>query len=125
MLHNLHINLIALFSVFQVYQWVSSPADSRITREMFKGLRDGHSAQTEAQRGGSSSRTYRKQHNDGTADSSDVIDSGGKKLQPNGAEHQGASGSNNTFSQSGDADIMRLCPLLNPFMVPLKMLMHR
>lgn len=86
---------------------------------MFKDLKDGLSAQTDAQRGGEE----RKQHTAGTADSSDVMDSGGKKLQPNGAEKQGASG--NTFSHLVDAEIIGCCPPLNPFMVPLKLLMRR
>lgn len=86
---------------------------------MFKDLKDGLSAQTEAKRGGEE----RKEHTAGTSDVSDVMESGKKKLQPNGAENHRASG--NTFSHLLDAEMIGCCPPLNPFMVPLKLLMHR
>ncbi|XP_044039444.1 snRNA-activating protein complex subunit 2 isoform X2 [Siniperca chuatsi] len=106
----------------QVYQCLSSPADSKIAREMFKDLKDGLCAQTEAPSGRDSNRTNSQQNTAGTADSSDVTDSGEKKLQPDEAESQS---SGNTSSQSEDADVMGVCPPLNPFMVPLKLLMRQ
>lgn len=127
--------------MFQVYQCLSAPADSSVAREMFKVLKtqkqgtdephtaqDGLSAQTDTpsvrdnnpKPQKDSSRTNSQLD---AADSSGVMDSGGKKLQPDEAERQ-SQGSNNTSSQKGEADVMGLPPL-NPFMVPLKLLMQR
>ncbi|XP_026208835.1 uncharacterized protein snapc2 isoform X2 [Anabas testudineus] len=103
--------------MIQVYHSLSS-ADSSIASEMFKHLTDGVSVQTEAQRG-----EERPQHTAQNAESSDVMDSGGTKLQPNGEGKQGAP--EKTISHSVEADIMGCCPPLNPFLVPLKLLMRR
>uniref|UniRef100_A0A3Q3MQ25 Small nuclear RNA activating complex, polypeptide 2 n=1 Tax=Mastacembelus armatus TaxID=205130 RepID=A0A3Q3MQ25_9TELE len=84
--NKLHKHLI------QVYQYLSSPADSRIAKRMFKDLEDAFSTQTEAL---------------SSQDSNRIV------------SHQ------NTASQSGDADMMELCPPLNPFMVPIQLLMRR
>ncbi|KAM9335328.1 uncharacterized protein snapc2 [Symphorus nematophorus] len=100
----------------QVYQCLSSPADSRMAKEMFKGLEDGLGVRTEA----ASSRPDAA----GTTDGAKVTDGGGKTVQPDEAQSQSSS-NNNTSSQSGDTDMTRLCPPLNPFMVPLKLLMRR
>ncbi|XP_039997164.1 snRNA-activating protein complex subunit 2 isoform X2 [Xiphias gladius] len=108
----------------QVYQCLSSPANSKMAGKMFKDLKDGVSAQTEALSCQDSNRTDSQHNNARTIESSDVMDGGGKKLQPDETESQ-SSGSNNTSSQSGNADVVGLCPPLNPFIVPLKLLMHR
>ncbi|XP_040886663.1 snRNA-activating protein complex subunit 2 [Toxotes jaculatrix] len=100
----------------QVYQCLSSPANSKKTREMFKNL--------QSQSGRVSGRTDSQQNGTRTVDSCDVTDSREKTLQSDEAESQ-SSGSSNTSSQSGNADTMGLYPPLNPFMVPLKLLMHR
>ncbi|XP_038587761.1 snRNA-activating protein complex subunit 2 isoform X1 [Micropterus salmoides] len=108
----------------QVYQCLSSPADSKIAREMLKDLKGRFCAQTEAPSCQDGTRTNSQQNAAGTADSSDTTDSGVQKLQSEEAECQ-SSGNNNTSNPSGDADVMGLCPPLNPFMVPLKLLMRR
>lgn len=115
---------LKVHSVFQVYQCLSSPANSKMAGKMFKDLKDGVSAQTEALSCQDSNRTDSQHNNARTIESSDVMDGGGKKLQPDETESQ-SSGSNNTSSQSGNADVVGLCPPLNPFIVPLKLLMHR
>lgn len=115
--NKLHKHLI------QMYQCLSSPADSKIAGEMFKDLKDGFCAQTEAPGARDHNRTNGQQNTAGTADSSDVTDRG-KTLQPEEAESQ-SSGINNTSCQLGDTDLLGLCPPLNPFMVPLKLLKRR
>ncbi|XP_028996306.1 snRNA-activating protein complex subunit 2 [Betta splendens] len=95
----------------QVYRCLSAPADSKISRERLKNLRDSLSGQTDAQAGASSARPD--------------TDSGGETLQANEAEHQGASGGNNADNQPGEADLMEPWPLLNPFLVPLKLLKRK
>uniref|UniRef100_A0A3B4UYG3 Small nuclear RNA activating complex polypeptide 2 n=1 Tax=Seriola dumerili TaxID=41447 RepID=A0A3B4UYG3_SERDU len=113
---NLHKHLV------QVYQSLSSPADSQLARELFKNLKGGPSAQSEGPSGPDSTTPEGQQSSDRTG-GSEVVDSGGRKLQPE-AESQ-SSQSNNTSSQSGNGDVMGPCPPLNPFMVPLKLLMRR
>ncbi|XP_078132381.1 uncharacterized protein snapc2 [Sander vitreus] len=103
----------------QVYQFLSSPADSKMAREMFKERKDGLCAQT-----GTPSGPNSQQSTAGGADSDDVTDSGGKKLQPEESESQ-SSGSSNPSGHSGNAEKMGLCPPLNPFMVPLKLLRRK
>ncbi|TDG99928.1 hypothetical protein EPR50_G00199590 [Perca flavescens] len=103
----------------QVYQFLSSPADSKTAREMFKERKDGLCAQT-----GAPSGPNGKQSTAGAADSGDVTDSGGKKRQPEESESQ-SSGSSNPSGHSGNAEKMGLCPPLNPFMVPLKLLRRK
>ncbi|XP_070786168.1 snRNA-activating protein complex subunit 2 [Enoplosus armatus] len=96
----------------QAYQCLSSPADSKVAREMFKDLKDGFAARTEAPGGGQGAA--------GTPDA----DGGGNRRLPGEAERQ-SPGSNNASSQSEEADVMGLCPPLNPFMVPLKLLRRK
>ncbi|KAM6894528.1 snRNA-activating protein complex subunit 2 [Lycodopsis pacificus] len=108
--NKLHEHLI------QVYQFLSSTANSKMAGEKFKELKDGLRAQ-DGKKTNSQPRAAR------TADGSDVTASGVKKL-PNEAESQ-SSGSTNASGQSGDSDEMGLCPALNPFMVPLKLLMRK
>uniref|UniRef100_A0A3Q3IRF5 snRNA-activating protein complex subunit 2 n=1 Tax=Monopterus albus TaxID=43700 RepID=A0A3Q3IRF5_MONAL len=85
--NKLHKHLI------QVYKCLSSPADSKVAREMFKDLQwNGPSAQTEA---------------------------------PIGQDSKGTDSEQNTACQEGDADVMGPCPPLNPFMVPIKLLMRK
>ncbi|XP_034712663.1 snRNA-activating protein complex subunit 2 [Etheostoma cragini] len=100
----------------QVYQFLSSPADSKMMQEMFKERKDGPCAQT-----GPPSRRNSRQSTAGAGDSNDVTDSGGKKQQPEESESQSL-GSNDPSGHSGNAEKMGLCPPLNPFMVPLKLL---
>lgn len=107
-----------------MYQCLSSTANSKNAREIFKYLKGGLGGQTEAPSSRDGNGTDGQQNAAGTADSSDVTDSGGKKLQPDEAESQ-SSVNKNTSSQSGDTDVMELCPPLNPFMVPLKLLMRK
>ncbi|XP_035850078.1 snRNA-activating protein complex subunit 2 isoform X2 [Sander lucioperca] len=103
----------------QVYQFLSSPADSKMAREMFKERKDGLRAQT-----GTPSGPNGQQNTAGAADSDSVTDSGGKKLQPEESESQ-SSGSSNPSGHSGNAEKIGLCPPLNPFMVPLKLLRRK
>ncbi|XP_034066510.1 snRNA-activating protein complex subunit 2 isoform X2 [Gymnodraco acuticeps] len=104
--------------LLQVYRFLSSTADSKMAREMLKELKGGLCVQTDG------TRTNGEQNAAGSADSSDVTDSGEKRLQPEEAESQ-SSGSNNATGQSGDLDLTGLCPPLNPFMVPLKLLQRK
>ncbi|XP_037614803.1 snRNA-activating protein complex subunit 2 [Sebastes umbrosus] len=107
--NKLHKHLI------KMYQFLSSTADSSKTAgEMFKELKDGLCDPTPSGRDGN--RTNGQQQN--------AADGGGKKPQPDAAERQ-SSGSGNASGQPGDADEMGLCPPLNPFMVPLKLLMRK
>ncbi|XP_068580842.1 snRNA-activating protein complex subunit 2 [Cebidichthys violaceus] len=100
--------------LIQVYQFLSTTADSKMAGELFKELKDGLRARDDKRTNGQP-RAAR------SADGSDVTASGVKELQPDEAESQ-SSGSTN---QSGDSDEMGLCPALNPFMVPLKLLMRK
>ncbi|XP_023124647.1 snRNA-activating protein complex subunit 2 [Amphiprion ocellaris] len=107
--------------LIQVHQCLSAPPDSQRAKEMFQNLNNGFSAMTESQ---SSSDLNRKVSNQNTAvtdDSTDVSERGNEKLKLHETESQ-SSGSSNT---SGDADMTGCCPPLNPFMVPLKLLMNR
>lgn len=107
--NKLHKHLI------QVYQGLSSPADSKIARELFKDLKDGDN------------RTDSHQKTAWTSNSTDVTDSEGRKLQPDEAENQSSENSN-TFSQSSDKEVTGICPLpppLNPFMMPIKLIMRK
>uniref|UniRef100_A0A3B4ZZB6 Small nuclear RNA activating complex polypeptide 2 n=1 Tax=Stegastes partitus TaxID=144197 RepID=A0A3B4ZZB6_9TELE len=118
---SLCVNPIGFLFVFQMHQCLSSPVDSKKVKEMFPNLNDGLSSQTEAQSSSDLNRTNSNQNTAVTADSADVSEGGKEKLQQRETESQ-ASGSNNT---SEDANMMGLCPPLNPFMVPLKLLMNR
>ncbi|KAJ4948062.1 hypothetical protein JOQ06_019603 [Pogonophryne albipinna] len=104
--------------LLQVYRFLSSTADSKMAREMLKELKGGLCVQTDG------TRTNGEQNAAGSADSSDVTDSGEKRLQPEEAESQ-SSGSNNATGQSGELDLTGLCLPLNPFMVPLKLLQRK
>ncbi|GLD66681.1 snRNA-activating protein complex subunit 2 isoform X1 [Lates japonicus] len=115
--NKLHKHLI------QVYQCLSSPANSKMAREMFKDPNDGVCAQTEAPSSCDSNRTGSQQNATTTVNSSDVMDADGK-LQSDEAESQ-SSGSNNKCTRPGDTDVMGLCPPLNPFIIPPKLLIRR
>ncbi|KAF3836697.1 hypothetical protein F7725_004160 [Dissostichus mawsoni] len=91
--------------LLQVYRFLSSTADSKMAREMLKELKGGLCIQTDG------TRTNGEQNAAGSADSSDVTDSGEKRLQPEEAESQ-SSGSNNATGQSGELDLTGLCPPL-------------
>ena len=93
--------------------------------ETFKDLKGGLSAEAETEAPGCRESNRTDTLNTAkTVDSSDVINRGGRKLKPDEAESQ-SSWSNNTSSQSGNANMIGLCPPLNPFMVPLKLLMRK
>ncbi|XP_029311131.1 snRNA-activating protein complex subunit 2 [Cottoperca gobio] len=101
----------------QMYRFLSTTSGYPMAEETFKDLKDGLFAQTEAASSRDSNRTNGPQN-------SDVTDSGRKKAQPEEAESQ-SSESNNASGQSQDAGVTGLCPPLNPFMVPLKLLMRK
>lgn len=129
--------------MFQVYQCLSASADSPVAREMFKVLKTQKQGTDEPHTAGSQDRLSdqtetpsvrgsnpKPKHDSSrtnsqldTADSSDVTDSEWRKMQPDEAESQSQE-SKNTSSRTGDTDVMGLPPL-NPFMVPLKLLMQR
>ncbi|XP_022076445.2 snRNA-activating protein complex subunit 2 [Acanthochromis polyacanthus] len=107
--------------LIQVHQCLSGPPDSKRAKEMFQNLNNGLSPMTESQSSSDLDRKISNQNTAVTADSTDVSKCGTEKLQQHETESQ-SSGSSNT---SGDADMMGRCPPLNPFMVPLKLLMNR
>uniref|UniRef100_A0A3B4UXY6 Small nuclear RNA activating complex polypeptide 2 n=1 Tax=Seriola dumerili TaxID=41447 RepID=A0A3B4UXY6_SERDU len=107
------------------------PAESAIMLDLLMSLpeelplldcKNLHKHLSEGPSGPDSTTPEGQQSSDRTG-GSEVVDSGGRKLQPE-AESQ-SSQSNNTSSQSGNGDVMGPCPPLNPFMVPLKLLMRR
>ncbi|CAK6977210.1 snRNA-activating protein complex subunit 2 [Scomber scombrus] len=135
--NKLHNHLI------QVFQGLSAPADSSVAREMFEVLKTQKQGSDEPHTAGSQDRpaaqtettsvrdcnpkpqqdSSRSNSQLDVTDSSDVTDSGGKKLQPDESKSQSHE-SNNTSSQTGGEN-MKGPPPLNPFMVPLKLLMRR
>nr|XP_043878214.1 snRNA-activating protein complex subunit 2 [Solea senegalensis] len=98
--------------LIQMHQCLTSPAKSKMTREDRKG---GLCAQTSKPSGRGSNTT------DGQQQTARIMDSSGDQED---TESQ-SSGSNNGESQSGNVDGMGFCPPLNPFVVPLKLLMRR
>ncbi|CAJ1086477.1 snRNA-activating protein complex subunit 2 [Xyrichtys novacula] len=102
----------------QAYQSLSSSSDSRAARDLFKDLQDRPGAQTESPAVTNMDRPDTQQNPAGPAD----IDKRGVTQQPQEAETH-SSASNTTANQ--DADISGVCPPLNPFMVPLKLLKRR
>ncbi|AWO95826.1 putative snRNA-activating protein complex subunit 2 [Scophthalmus maximus] len=104
----------------QVYQCLSSPANSKMAREMFKDLKDGPTAQGDVRSGGDGNTPDGQQNTARTVDSSGVVDS----EEPDVAESR-SSRSKNASTQSGKADVIGPCPPLNPFLVPLKLLVRR
>ncbi|XP_028285095.1 snRNA-activating protein complex subunit 2 [Parambassis ranga] len=90
----------------QVYKCLSAPADSKMAKDMFAEQR---AASTQRVQNVSGTNSH---HNT----TSDVTDSGGNK------QSQTSGTQTSTSSQTGDAG---LCPPLNPFMVPLKLLRRR
>ncbi|XP_042368740.1 snRNA-activating protein complex subunit 2 [Plectropomus leopardus] len=106
--NKLHKHLI------KMYRYLSSPADSKMSEEMFRELQEGLSAQTEEPSGPSSNETNGQQNSVATSNGGDVTDISAKTLPPGDAESQSA-GSSNRLSP----------PPLNPFMVPLKLLKRK
>ncbi|XP_035491050.2 uncharacterized protein PB18E9.04c isoform X2 [Scophthalmus maximus] len=104
----------------QVYQCLSSPANSKMAREMFKDLKDGPTAQGDVPSGADGNTPDGQQNTARTVDSSGVVDS----EEPDVAESR-SSRSKNASTQSGKADVIGPCPPLNPFLVPLKLLVRR
>ena len=129
--------------MFQVYQALSAPADSSVARDMFEVLKMQKQGSDEPHTAGSQDRlaaqtetssvrdsnpkpqqdSSRSNSQLAVTDSSDVTDSGGKKLQPDESKSQSHE-SNNPSSQT-EGENMKGPPPLNPFMVPLKLLMRR
>lgn len=104
--------------LIQMHQCFSAPPDSKRAKEMFQNLNNGFSTMTESQK---SSDLNSNQNTAVTSNSTDASERGNEKLQRHEAESQ-SSGSSDT---SGDADMMGRCPPLNPFMVPLNLLMNK
>lgn len=98
--NKLHTHLI------QMYQCLLAPADSPMAREKFENLKGGLEEAQEV------NWTKGQKNTAGTADSTDVTESQ-------------SSGSHSTPSQSDNPNRMGLCPPLNPFMVPLKLLRRK
>lgn len=94
------------FACLQMYKFLSCTADSKMAHQMFEELKEGLCA-------GGDEQANREQ--------SPAQAGGGKNPQPDEAESQ-SSGSTDALGQSGD---WVLCPPLNPFMVPLKLLMRK
>ncbi|KAL6118853.1 snapc2 [Pungitius sinensis] len=100
----------------QVYQFLSSTADSKMAQQMFEELKEGLCA-------GGDER--------GDSQQSPAQASGGKNLQPNEAESESSGSADAPGQTSGRTDApgqsgnLVLCPALNPFMVPLKLLMRK
>ncbi|XP_077961854.1 snRNA-activating protein complex subunit 2 isoform X4 [Gasterosteus aculeatus] len=92
--------------LIQMYKFLSCTADSKMAQQMFEELKEGLCA-------GGDEQANREQ--------SPAQAGGGKNPQPDEAESQ-SSGSTDAPGQSGD---WVLCPPLNPFMVPLKLLMRK
>ncbi|XP_077961853.1 snRNA-activating protein complex subunit 2 isoform X3 [Gasterosteus aculeatus] len=90
----------------EMYKFLSCTADSKMAQQMFEELKEGLCA-------GGDEQANREQ--------SPAQAGGGKNPQPDEAESQ-SSGSTDAPGQSGD---WVLCPPLNPFMVPLKLLMRK
>uniref|UniRef100_UPI0037E76CF3 snRNA-activating protein complex subunit 2 n=1 Tax=Semicossyphus pulcher TaxID=241346 RepID=UPI0037E76CF3 len=97
----------------QVYQSLSSPADSRTARDMFKDLQGGLCAHTDTPGGPDG-----QQNPAGPADTQ----SGAETPQPQEARSQSSASSN---MSSRGADVTAACPPLNPFIVPLNLLKRR
>lgn len=106
----------------QVYHSFSSPANSKVAREMFKEMQAELGARTETTSDPASNGTSGGQDTAGTADNSDVAHSGGEKIKPDEAESQ-SPGNTDASSQANGAGVMP--PPLNPFMIPLKLLRRK
>lgn len=99
--------------LIQVYGCLTSRADSKVARTMCKDLKESLCSTTGATKGRDSHR-----RNAASKDDRET------RPQPDEAESQ-SSGIDDPSSQSADADLMGLCPPLNPFMVPLKLLARK
>ncbi|XP_036969034.1 snRNA-activating protein complex subunit 2 [Acanthopagrus latus] len=108
--------------LIQVYHSFSSPANSKVAREMFKEMQAELGARTETTSDPASNGTSGRQDTAGTADNSDVAHSGGEKIKPDEAESQ-SPGNTDASSQANGAGVMP--PPLNPFMIPLKLLRRK
>ncbi|XP_056298975.1 snRNA-activating protein complex subunit 2 [Pseudoliparis swirei] len=106
--------------LIQVYQFLSSTAESKMAAELLKELKDGL-------RSPDGKRTNCRQSAARTADGVTAGDNvtaaggDGSNLQPDGSESQG---SGDQSGSSGDADEI-LFPALNPFVVPVRLLMRK
>ncbi|XP_078147751.1 uncharacterized protein snapc2 isoform X1 [Centroberyx gerrardi] len=132
--------------MIQVYSCLSAPANSKMAREMLKDekpekegkdqhhitpLHNRDSLQTQTESGQDTGPNPDPDRNrmdstsqgnaaGGGADNSVAMDSAGKTDEPG----DGQAESNNTSRQPGDWEKVGLCPL-NPFMMPLKLLMRK
>ncbi|TNN41382.1 snRNA-activating protein complex subunit 2 [Liparis tanakae] len=103
----------------KVYKFLSSTAESKMAAELLKELKD-------ELRSPDGKRTNCRQSAARTADGDgDGVTAGGdgSNLQPDGAESQSA-GSGDLSGSSGGADEIRFSAL-NPFVVPLRLLMRK
>lgn len=105
-----------------MYHSFSSPANSKIAREMFKEMKAELGARTETTSDPAGSGANSRQDTAGNADNSDVAHSGGEKIKPDEAKGQ-SSGNTDAPSQAKGAGVMP--PPLNPFMIPLKLLKRK
>lgn len=100
-----------------MYAGLSSPAGSKEAQEIFQGLKDGprdeHSSTANSQQDAEVE----------TRETEVVMPGGDETLQPDGAESQPPE-RQNTSGQLVDSG-GPLCPPLNPFMIPLKLLMRK
>ncbi|XP_030017948.1 snRNA-activating protein complex subunit 2 isoform X2 [Sphaeramia orbicularis] len=114
--------------LIQVYQALSVPADSKMIKELFKGLKGAGESECHtagSQDGPHDQSTRASEANPQQDDRSWCTkDTGPKAPQPQETDSQ-SSGNTNTNSQCEDEDMMGLCPPLNPFMVPLELLKRK
>ncbi|KAM6960356.1 snRNA-activating protein complex subunit 2 [Tautogolabrus adspersus] len=100
----------------QVYQSLSSPADSRTARDVLKDLQGRLGAPTK-------SPAAPERDGPNTQQNSADTHSEGVAPQPQDAESQSSASSNATSNK--DMEVTGGCPPLNPFMVPVKLLKRR
>lgn len=102
----------------QVYKCLSSPANSGNAKEMLEKLKNTFAGRAEAQSKRAESDTIDQQS--ATA-SVDAAAGGGQEPQQNES-----SPNQNTPDQSSNTDVIGFSPPpLNPFMIPLEMLMRK
>lgn len=107
--------------LLQVYKCLSSPANSSNAKEILETLKSTFAGPTQAQSGQAGNETAGQQNAAVVVDPGDVAAGGGQKLQPNESSQN-----QNTPNPSSNADVTEFSPPpLNPFMIPLDMLMRK
>lgn len=102
----------------QVYKCLSSPAKSGDAKEMLEKLKSTFAGQAEAQSSRAGKNGINRQS---AAASADAAAGGGQEPQQNES-----SLNQNTPDQSSNTDVTGFSPPpLNPFMIPLEMLMRK